>query len=73
LVQNDYTVIGIPDFNFDNPKFSNGAIDPRRIGFTIDNRKRIVEFKNRILERFQLKVDEADWNRILEEHTASLI
>ena len=72
VVQNDYTVIGIPGFHFDNPKFLNGAIDPRRIGFTIDNKKRIVEFKNKLLERLQLEVDEADWNRILEEHIASL-
>ncbi|MBJ8090517.1 TIR domain-containing protein [Bacillus cereus] len=72
VVQNDYTVIGIPDFSFDNPKFSSGAIDPRRIGFTLDNKKRLVEFKNKILDRFQLEVDEADWNRILDEHIVSL-
>ncbi|PHA26080.1 hypothetical protein COI69_30120 [Bacillus cereus] len=72
VVQNDYTVIGIPDFSFDNPKFSSGAIDPRRIGFTLDNKKRLVEFKNKILDRFQLQVDEADWNRILDEHIVSL-
>ncbi len=72
VVQNDYTVIGIPDFSFDNPKFSSGAIDPRRIGFTLDNKKRLVEFKNKILDRFQLQVDEADWNRILDEHIMSL-
>lgn len=68
VVQNDYTVIGVPGFNFDNPKFSEGAIDPRRIGFTLDNRKRLVEFKNIILDKFQLQVDEADWNSLLEKH-----
>lgn len=72
VVQNDYTVIGIPDFHFDEPKFSSGAIDPRRIGFRLDNKKRLVEFKNKILDRFELKVDEADWNRIFDEHFALL-
>ncbi|MCL6659680.1 toll/interleukin-1 receptor domain-containing protein [Paenibacillus amylolyticus] len=72
VIQNDYTVIGIPGFDFNDSKFSSGAIDPRRIGFTLDNKKRLVEFKNKISERFELKVDEADWNRILEDHIASV-
>lgn len=68
IVQNEYTVIGVPNFNFDNPKFSEGAIDPKRIGFNMDNKKRVVEFKNKILERFKLSIDEADWNNALDKY-----
>lgn len=72
IVQNDYTVIGIPDFDFNNPKFSEGAIDPRRIGFTLDNKKRIVEFKNKILDRFELSIDEPDWNNLLDNYLENI-
>lgn len=68
VVQNDYIVISVPDFDFNNPNFSSGAIDPRRIGFTLDNKKRLVEFKNKLVERFDLKIDEIDWNRLLDEY-----
>ncbi|MDF2883074.1 MAG: hypothetical protein K0R54_3631 [Clostridiaceae bacterium] len=73
IVQNEYTVIGVPDFNFNNPKFSEGAIDPRRIGFNIDNRKRIVEFKNKLLDRFELSIDEVDWNNLLDEYLNTIL
>lgn len=72
IVQNDYTVIGIPNFDFNNPKFSEGAIDPRRIGFTLDNKKRIVEFKNKILDRFELSIDEPDWNNLLDDYLENI-
>lgn len=72
VVQNDYRVIGVPDFDFTNPNFSSGAIDPRVIGFSLDNKKRLVEFKNELTERFQLEVDEADWNSLLDRHLESL-
>lgn len=72
IVQNDYTVVGIPDFDFNNPKFSEGAIDPRRIGFTLDNKKRIVEFKNKILDRFELSIDESDWNNLLDNYLENI-
>ncbi|MFE4714772.1 RNA-binding domain-containing protein [Paenibacillus sp. NPDC056722] len=72
VVQNEYAVVGVPDFEFSNPKFSSGAIDPRAIGFKLDNKKRLVEFKNQLVTRFELTIDEADWNRLLDEHIESL-
>lgn len=72
VVQNEYAVIGVPDFEFSDPKFSSGAIDPRAIGFKLDNKKRLVEFKNQLVNRFELTIDEADWNRLLDEHIESL-
>ncbi|MFE4706893.1 RNA-binding domain-containing protein [Peribacillus simplex] len=68
IVQNQYTVIGVPDFHFNNEKFQNGVIDPRRIGFLMNNKNRIVEFKNNILKQFDLKIDEVDWNELLDKH-----
>lgn len=67
IVQNDYAVLAVPGFEFSNPKFLSGAIDPRTIGFSIDNRKRVVEFKNKLTQRFDLIIDEIDWNSLLDE------
>lgn len=67
IVQNDYAVLAEPKFEFSNPKFLSGAIDPRTIGFAINNRKRIVEFKNKLIQRFELTIDEIDWNNLLDE------
>ncbi|GCD12255.1 toll/interleukin-1 receptor domain-containing protein [Clostridium tagluense] len=68
IVQNQYTIIGIPGFQFSNTKFSGGAIDPRKIGFTMDNTKRVIEFKNNILNQFDLSIDEMDWMEVYKKY-----
>lgn len=72
IVQNQYTVIGTPEFDFNNQKFQSGAIDPRRIGFRMDNKNRIVEFKNNIIKQFNLKIDEVDWNDLMDKYTTKI-
>jgi len=73
IIQNQYTLIAIPDFDFTNSNFINGAINPRRIGFKMNNEKRIVEFKNIISKEFGLDIDEADWNRVLKAYLTDII
>lgn len=68
MVQNNYTTIFAPDFNFQNPKFYEGVIDPRKMGFVIDDKKRVVEFKNKIVAKFNLQIDEFDWNEAFDKY-----
>lgn len=72
IVQNQYTIIAVPGFQFINPKFSGGAIDSRKIGFTMDNTKRIIEFKNNILNQFDLSIDEMDWMEVYGKYCESI-
>jgi hypothetical protein len=72
IVQSQYSIIAVPGFEFSNPKFSEGAIDPRRMGFAMNNYKRIVEFKNNILRQFSLVIDEADWMEIYKKYCETI-
>lgn len=44
VVENKHTIIFTPEFNLSSPEFFNGAIDPREIGFYIDNHDKLVAF-----------------------------
>jgi len=72
VVQNQYTIVAVPGFQFSNPKFSKGAIDPKQIGFILDDQFRILEFRDNILSQFGLKVDEMDWIDYLKEYNTTI-
>lgn len=44
IVENDHAMIFTPSFDLQSPEFLNGAIDPREIGFYINNENRIISF-----------------------------
>jgi len=44
VVENEHTMIFTPNFKLDSYEFQNGAIDPREIGFYIDNEERLTAF-----------------------------
>lgn len=54
VIENDHAVIFLPGFNVSSSKFQNGAIDPRNIGFYIDNKDRITEFCNKLKSHFPI-------------------
>jgi len=49
VVGNDYTMIFTPDFDLDCKEFSNGALDPRRIGFCVNNEIRLLQFAEHMI------------------------
>lgn len=68
VVGSNKTILFVPGFSPNDDKFYEGAINPRMIGFEMDNKTRLIEFKNIISEEFNLKVDEQDWENIKEEY-----
>ena len=44
VIENKHTMIFTPNFKLDSYEFQNGAIDPREIGFYIDNYDKIIAF-----------------------------
>lgn len=44
VIENKHTMIFTPNFKLDSYEFQNGAIDPREIGFYIDNSDKLIAF-----------------------------
>lgn len=54
VVENEHTIIFTPEFKSSSPEFQNGALDPREIGFKINNLDRITEFIETLRESFPI-------------------
>lgn len=71
VTQTDYTNIYTPDFAFGNPKYHQCAVDTRKMGAVLngdDNCKAsMIEFKNKIIEMFDLTVDEQKSSYLLDQ------
>jgi hypothetical protein len=44
VVENKHTMIFTPDFKLNSPEFQNGVVDPREIGFYINNFDKLIAF-----------------------------
>jgi len=70
VLNNDYDILFIPNYNCNNKKYFESAIDNRKSAFGFD-RESIIGLKNKIIKIFQLYPDEFDWNdglvKFLEE------
>jgi hypothetical protein len=44
IVENEHTIIFTPEFNPTSSEFQSGALDPREIGFKINNQDRVIGF-----------------------------
>lgn len=62
IMQSDYTNIYVPDFDFNNHKYQECAVDTRKIGVILNGDSRcksnLIELKNKILQLFELEDDE---------------
>lgn len=54
IVENDHTVIFTPDFKIDSREFQSGALDPREIGFFINNEERLISFIELLRKSFEI-------------------
>lgn len=52
VVENQHAAIFAPNFDLNDPNFRNGALDPREIGFFINNEDRVIEFIDSLRTHF---------------------
>lgn len=57
IVENKHTMIFTPEFNLSSPEFLNGAIDPREIGFYIDNHHKLIAFIESLRADFKISLN----------------
>lgn len=54
IIENKHAAIFTPDFNLSSKEFQGGALDPREIGFYINDEERILSFIHLISEDFEI-------------------
>ena len=71
VTQSDYTSFYTPDFEFGNKKYRECAVDTRKMGAVLKPdqhcKASMIEFKNKILDLFNLSINEQSWTYLLEE------
>ena len=54
VVENQHTMLFTPNFDLKSYEFQNGALDPRKIGFRINNEERLTEFVESLKVTFKI-------------------
>jgi len=54
IVENDHAAIFTPTFDLSGKEFQNGALDPREIGFFINDKERLLSFFELLSSRFEV-------------------
>lgn len=71
VTQSDYTNVYVPSFDFTNPKYYQCAVDKNKMGAVLDGsnncKASIVELKNKMVEMFDLNIDENQWIYSLDQ------
>ena len=71
VTQTDYTNVYVPSFDFTNPKYYQCSVDKNRMGAVLDGsdncKASMIELKNKIVEMFDLRIDENQWIYSLDQ------
>jgi hypothetical protein len=54
MIENEHAAIFTPEFDLSSKEFQNGALDPREIGFYINNEDRLLSFINLLSANFEI-------------------
>ena len=54
IVENEHAAIFTPSFDLSSKEFQNGALDPREIGFKINDEDRVLSFIQMISKNFDI-------------------
>ena len=76
VTRKDYTNFYTPDFSFGNPKYHECAVDTRKMGAVLNGdehcKASMIEFKNKILALFNLKIEENQWTYLLDNFISDI-
>ncbi len=54
IVENEHAAIFTPSFNLSSKEFQNGALDPREIGFKMNDEDRVLSFIQMLSKNFEI-------------------
>lgn len=58
VIENDHAMLFTPDFQLETPEFQNGVLDPREIGFYINNEDRLTSFIESLKKTFEISANQ---------------
>lgn len=67
VIENEHSMIFTPNFDLNSDNFKNGAIDPREIGFFINNKEKLINFVEILKEKFSIKPQPVLVNQKIDE------
>lgn len=67
VIENKHTMIFTPNFKLDSYEFQNGAIDPREIGFYIDNTDKLIAFIDSLRTDYNITTNQVLINQKIRE------
>lgn len=67
VVENEHTMVFTPDFDLGSYEFQNGALDPREIGFYINNQDRLTAFLDSLKKSFTISTNPVVINQKVRE------
>lgn len=72
VAKNDYEIMATPEFDFSSKKFKDSCINTRQNGMKLNNWIRITEFKEKLKDRFNITIDEIEWQELIEKFKEEL-
>ncbi|AWG23381.1 hypothetical protein FFWV33_18520 [Flavobacterium faecale] len=72
IVENEHTIVFTPEFKASSPEFQNGALDPREMGFIINNPDRITEFIENLRSSFPISSNTVFVSQKIREFVAKV-
>lgn len=72
LAQKEYTIIGAPNFDFNGQKFNDSCIDSKEMGMHMNSYVRLAELKEIIESEFGKRIDNIEWQSVLEKYKQEL-
>jgi len=72
VIENKHRMIFTPDFDIGSDNFQNGVLDPREMGFYINDNDRLIEFVESIKKDFDLNANQVLTNRKINEFMSAV-
>ena len=72
IIENKHAAIFTPNFNLSSKEFQNGALDPREIGFYINDEERILSFLQLLSEDFEISKSHIIISQSIKKFTAEI-
>lgn len=72
VIENEHSILFTPDFDLTSKEFRDGAIDPREIGFYINNEERILAFIQHLSTKFTITTNQVLINQKVKKYLTEI-